>query len=307
MAETPEAPDTLALLKQNHRTEQKALQAKITQKKKAASKKTRKGVNDECDKLQTELNERHAAEIAALTGGTEEKKEETIEQDLDALTIEENATEEKDAASTNGTSHSTPTSTTASSQPTQSKKPNRQKARLARRAAEAAAASENAASEALSLPDLRAAEKDSLQHLFKKYSLSETEIRPDGHCLYSAVALSLVALGKEKMPFGYKEVRSQTADFITTHKDDFAPFMEEDIGIYTHKIKDTAEWGGQLELQAISRAQNVKIMVLQSGGGDGVVEIGEGSADENERIWLAYYRHGFGLGEHYNALRKTQV
>lgn len=51
-----------------HRKEQKDLQARITQKKKSATKKTRKGINDDCDRLQQELNEKHQAEIAQLNG-----------------------------------------------------------------------------------------------------------------------------------------------------------------------------------------------------------------------------------------------
>jgi OTU domain-containing protein 6 len=34
-------------------------------------------------------------------------------------------------------------------------------------------------------------------------------------------------------------------------------------------------------------------------------ENGEGEEEGKKTIWLAYYRHGYGLGEHYNSLRKT--
>ena len=39
----------------------------------------------------------------------------------------------------------------------------------------------------------------------------------------------------------------------------------------------------------------------------GRVEKIEGGGEEREKkvAWLAYYRHGFGLGEHYNSLRKS--
>ncbi|KAK0246607.1 OTU protein, partial [Friedmanniomyces endolithicus] len=55
-------------LQARHRKEQRDLQSRVTQKKKRASKKTRKGVNDECEKLEAELKEKHAAEIALLSG-----------------------------------------------------------------------------------------------------------------------------------------------------------------------------------------------------------------------------------------------
>src|SRR5271163_4768536 len=53
-------------LKACHRKEQRELHARITQKKKNATKKTRKGVNDECDVLQRCLDERQQNEIDAL-------------------------------------------------------------------------------------------------------------------------------------------------------------------------------------------------------------------------------------------------
>ena len=75
---------------------------------------------------------------------------------------------------------------------------------------------------------------------------------------------------------------------------------------YVFKVRETGEWGGQLELMALARRYGVTIRVLQ---GDGRVEeiIGDGvdGAEDKKEVWLAYYRHGFGLGEHYNSLRKA--
>jgi OTU domain-containing protein 6 len=81
--------------------------------------------------------------------------------------------------------------------------------------------------------------------------------------------------------------------------------LEEPLGEYVRKIRETGEWGGQLELMALAKTYGIDINVLQ---GDGRVEKIEGAADGNkdEKVaWLAYYKHGFGLGEHYNSLRKS--
>ncbi|KAL6234813.1 hypothetical protein BDW75DRAFT_211266 [Aspergillus navahoensis] len=327
-----------------HRKEQKDLQARITQKKKSATKKTRRGVNDECDRLQRELSERHQAEIAELKGETPENENEPPVDDLEGLSLNgNNATNgdtEESLVTPNGAGEgesSTPDSATASASAssgsstpstiTRTKKPNRQKARLARRAAEQAAAAAQASEEASRLTNHRGNEKEAMDAAFKKLNLKEIEINPDGHCLYSAVATQLDELGLGLRPDpsriilqsttqtridtvaspkhdGYRAVRAVTADFIAEHKDDFEPFMEEPLESYTRKIKLTAEWGGQLELQAIARAYGVDINVVQ---GDGRVEkIEAGDVGEEERakrvIWLAYYRHTYGLGEHYNAL-----
>jgi OTU domain-containing protein 6 len=137
-------------------------------------------------------------------------------------------------------------------------------------------------------------------------------LNPDpGRIVLQPTTLSRIETVASSRHDGYRAVRAVTADFITEHKDDFEAFMEEPLEQYTRKIKLTAEWGGQLELQAIARAYGVNINVIQGDGRIEKIEAGDANEieDEEERkkrvIWLAYYRHTYGLGEHYNAL--TQV
>lgn len=313
-----------------HRKEQKDLQGRITQKKKSATKKTRKGINDECERLQRDLSEKQQAEIAQLNGDPAEGLENlSLEDDQpadDEDSKQDKPTEEPQEAEP--TAESTPEPSSASN----SRKPNRQKARLARRAAEQAAQSAAAAEEAATQTNYRGNEQEVMDAVFKKLGLKEIEVTPDGHCLYSAVAKQLDESGLGLRPDpsrivlqpstqsridtvaspqhdGYRAVRAVTADFIMEHKGDFEAFMEEPLESYTRKIKLTAEWGGQLELQAIARAYGVEINVVQKDGRLEKIESGDSdSFDEEEKrkrvIWLAYYRHTYGLGEHYNALVK---
>ncbi|CAG7919764.1 unnamed protein product [Penicillium olsonii] len=305
-----------------HRKEQKDLQARITQRKKSATKKTRKGVNDECDRMQHELTDRQQSEIAQLNGGPVE--------DLENLSLEDGQPSDEDKPSDTPKEPKPEPQPTSPAEPANTKKPNRQKARLARRAAEQAAQSATAAEEAATQTNYRGNEQEVMDAVFKKLGLKEVEVTPDGHCLYSAVAKQLDESGLGLRPDpsrivlqsstqsridtvaspqhdGYRAVRAVAADFITEHKEDFEAFMEEPLESYTRKIKLTAEWGGQLELQAIARAYGVEINVVQSGGRMEKIESGETFDEEEKRnrvIWLAYYRHTYGLGEHYNALVK---
>ncbi|OQD65445.1 hypothetical protein PENPOL_c006G08262 [Penicillium polonicum] len=313
-----------------HRKEQKDLQGRITQKKKSATKKTRKGINDECERMQRDLSEKQQAEIAQLNGDpTEDLENLSLEDDQpadDEDSKQDEPTEEPQEAEP--TAESTPEPSSASN----SRKPNRQKARLARRAAEQAAQSAAAAEEAATQTNYRGNEQEVMDAVFKKLGLKEIEVTPDGHCLYSAVAKQLDESGLGLRPDpsrivlqpatqsridtvaspqhdGYRAVRAVTADFIMEHKEDFEAFMEEPLESYTRKIKLTAEWGGQLELQAIARAYGVEINVVQKDGRMEKIESGDNdNFDEEEKrkrvIWLAYYRHTYGLGEHYNALVK---
>jgi OTU domain-containing protein 6 len=288
-----------------HRKEQKDLQSRITQKKKQASKKTRKGVNEECDRLEVELKQKQADEIAAANGEPTEKEGELPLDQLDGLTLQQD--DEELAPAPKQPAPSTQTETPA---PSQGRKPNRQKERLARRAAEQEELARQAAEEAKNLPDLKQQERERMLSYMKERGLEEKEIRADGHCLYSAVADQLAQLD---IPIGkapgsepevpYKVTRSAAASWIENHPDDFEPFLEEPLPEYLRKIRETGEWGGQLELLALAKSYGVEINVLQDFGRVEKIEPEGGAADK--KIWLGYYKHGFGLGEHYNSLRKA--
>ena len=296
--------DMMEELLAQHRKEKKDLQAKITQKKKNTTKKTRKGVNDDCERLERELAEKQQAEIQALEPQDQTQLTEYVENlavhESDGAVHGEANSELKNVTHDNSDS-------TTTEPPT--KKPNRQKARLARRAAEQEAQAAAAAEEAKNLPDRREQELSAMKEQMKKLGLVETMIRPDGHCLFSACARSipedlLVSESGEVKKQPYHNVRHAAANFMTKHPDDFEAFMEEPLDSYVKKIRDTAEWGGQLELQAIARSYDVDINVLQADGRVEMITSGSDGKQGSESIWLAYYKHSFGLGEHYNALKK---
>ena len=173
------------------------------------------------------------------------------------------------------------------------------------------------------MTDHRTIEKTYLLREFEAQGLAEKEIRPDGHCLFAAVADQLEERGiplqassaavagndGETAAAPYRTVRRRATEYMEAHPDDFAPFLEEPLAVYVPRIRDTAEWGGQLELAALAAAYRVEIKVVQDGRTETIEPANGGGAaggKERERIWLAYYRHGYGLGEHYNSLRKKQ-
>jgi OTU domain-containing protein 6 len=306
-------------LQTRHRKEQRDLQSRITQKKKQANKKTRKGVNEECERLEAELKQRQQDEVAALNGEDAQHGDPTAElsdltlQDDDGTaskSVESDADHMEQQPLGNGSLIASKSINGDDSEPSQSKKPNRQKARLARRAAEQEELTRQAAEEAKNLPDLKQQERERMLDSMKERGLQEKEIRADGHCLYSAVADQLeqldIPLGSspgEKSDKTYKAVRAVAASYIEGHEDDFAPFLEEPLFTYVHKVKDTGEWGGQLELMAVAKAYSTDINVLQDF--DRVEKIESGDNESGKTMWLGYYKHGFGLGEHYNSLRKV--
>jgi OTU domain-containing protein 6 len=301
-----------------HRRELKDLQGRITSKKKNASKKTRKGVNDECAALERDLKDKQAAELAALSaaeGGApvvpDEDVDEPPEKESKGLEKVEGKLEKVvEKLHLGGGEDETAAAGASSPQGgLPGKKRNRQKERMARRAAEQEEAAIKAEEEASNMTDHRARESESMRKTIEAQSLTEHPIAPDGHCLFSAIADQLshasIPLTSHGEP-AYKTVRRDASSYMLDHRDDFAPFLEEGIEGYAEKMRDTAEWGGQLELMALARRYGVEIRVVQDEGRverigeeEGLKEKGTGKV-----LWLAYYRHGYGLGEHYNSLRK---
>lgn len=335
--------ETLEAIQARHRKEQRDLQSRITSKKKNATKKTRKGVNDECTSLERDLKERQEQELAALNGSADpdgraagdsvEEPDVAAGESIPSTEVN-GVTEQLRKATvtfdipTQATESDTQTS--ARSQEQGGKKRNRQKERMARRVAERESAAEAAEQEAQHMTDHRGLERSALERTFNAHGLVEHEIQPDGHCLFSAIADQLVrqkipispssdkgvttgeGISKEQTVAPYKVVRKVATDYMETHPDDFAPFLEEPLESYVPKIRDTAEWGGQLELLALARAYQIEIKVVQDGRTETIEPSGGGHDDDgkgaergrDKTIWLAYYRHGYGLGEHYNSLRK---
>jgi OTU domain-containing protein 6 len=318
-----DAPESLEALQTRHRKEQRDLIARTTQKKKSANKKTRKGVNDECERLEQELKERQIKELAALNG---EDPADTPAEEEDEEAVKEEDAHPTDDLENGVDALSMPGSPTSDTPPPQNakKKQNRAKARLARRAAEQEAIVAQARAEAAALPNLREQERTRMREQMGKHGLQEKEIRADGHCLYAAVAdqmehasldlkpriqPTIIGNGEGTQVLPYKTVRYAAADFIEQNPDDFVGFMEEPLEAYLPKIRDTGEWGGHMELMALAKTYGIKINVLHGDGQVDKVESGEAEEEpeKEKEIWLGYYKHSHGLGEHYNSLRKTKT
>jgi len=67
----------------------------------------------------------------------------------------------------------------------------------------------------------------------------------DGNCLFRAIADQIE--GNEKL---HRKYRDETIDFIEQHKEDYAPFVEDDetIDQYVNDLRKDGTWGGQIEI-----------------------------------------------------------
>ena len=142
--------------------------------------------------------------------------------------------------------------------------------------------------------DLKKIEDDEIQKMLESRKLKICEMKADGHCLYYSISHQLSLLTPPIIK-SFKELRELAAFYIISNKDDFIAFLDDqDIDSYCAEIKDTAAWGGELEIVALSKALGIEICVLQVGN---ELNVGQG-----ERIQISFHRHSFGLGYHYNSV-----
>jgi OTU domain-containing protein 6 len=172
--------------------------------------------------------------------------------------------------------------------------------------------------EAKTQVDWRSIELEAVKELLAADGLRAFDIAPDGHCLYSAIAHQLnrgngaVTVADGKQGETYHTVRQRAAEFMLAHPEDFLPFIEidsvEDASVldqdryaaYCQQVATSAAWGGQVELQALARALERCIHVYQMGMP--MLKVGETTARKDSKpLNVAYYRHSYGLGEHYNS------
>ncbi|CUM46322.1 uncharacterized protein AC631_02465 [Debaryomyces fabryi] len=283
---------------QRHKVEQKNLMATITGMKKQATKKTRKGVISKCNELQESLNQKHKKELSELDGNTtddveDELRPEDLLAQMEKTTINDtnNAEEKKLSAEAINTDARQP-------------KRNRQKERLAKRNAKIEQMKDEARKESENDVDYRKIEQESMQHIIERGNLVVYEIKPDGHCLFASIQDQLSI--RHPKDVSIQELRDTAALYMKSHPDDFIPFLFDeatnslrDLTEYTNELTTTAMWGSDMEIMALANEYDCPITVLMAGGSPITINP-EGS---NPELKLAFYKHSFGLGEHYNSLR----
>jgi OTU domain-containing protein 6 len=194
------------------------------------------------------------------------------------------------------------------------KETEREKARAKERAREQAIVDENANAG----PAARDVEMAILQSKLPDGMRME-EVTADGHCLYRAVAAqqqqqqhSSSELAKD---WTYSSMRNLCADKLQEHEADFAPFCEytdaiPDYATYVNRVRSSADWGGHLELRALSMALHRPVIVYSAAQSSEPLVIAEevehqqGDAIDNP-IRLSYHLSYYSLGEHYNRVVAT--
>ncbi|CDJ70329.1 OTU-like cysteine protease domain-containing protein, putative [Eimeria necatrix] len=104
----------------------------------------------------------------------------------------------------------------------------------------------------------------------KAAGLSLRHIVPDGNCLFRAAADQLY--GQQTQ---HRAVRAAAVSYMSSHESSFSGFIdteEEPFNKYLKRMATDGTWGGQLELQAISLAYKVNLLIYvapEEGWGEG--------------------------------------
>lgn len=160
----------------------------------------------------------------------------------------------------------------------------------------------------------RRLEQESLDILFDDKKLKIHDIEADGDCLYRAVEHQLGLANDSNERLTYKEIRERTCRYMLDNSEDFLPFLVNDQGDlmnkqdydnYCTRIAKTKEWGGHLELTAISKFTKKPIHIYQANNRSPIVIEPQDKSDK-EPILLSFHKHLYHLGEHYNSLIKVR-
>ncbi|SSD61825.1 related to OTU domain-containing protein 2 [Saccharomycodes ludwigii] len=321
----PQVSLTFDALLKKHRKEKKDLQNQITGMKKQASKSKRKQINNRCIELEEKLKLDHEQELKnwkVANNMIDENDEDdndnyteiTPEKLIEQLSLSQDPSPEKTSSKNDNYA--------ALPQPTRRR--NRQREKLAKREAEIQRIKEEARKEAYEQPDLKKIEQETLEKIYEIKSLKQVDIKPDGHCLFASI-LDQLKLRHSNVQHPYcfpqtytknthindldvYDLRSLAACHIREHSNDFTPYLFDestmslkDVNQYTKSLEETACWGGDVELMALSNIFQCCIAIISSG--KSTIIINEDKFKSmNPELKLVYYKHSYALGEHYNSL-----
>ncbi|XP_060631568.2 deubiquitinase OTUD6B [Anolis sagrei] len=274
------------LLARQQRKEKRELQAKIQGMKNTVpknDKKRRKQLLEDVAKLEAEMEQKHKEELKNLKEiSPEQNKEHSATINMSRLEL----------------------GCTDQIQPTRISKA--QKRRDKKAALEKEREERIAEAEIENLTGARHLESQKLAHILATRQLEIKQIPSDGHCMYRAVEDQLK---EQSNSWTVPALRSRTAEYMESHADDFLPFLtnpntgdlysREEFEKYCYEIANTAAWGGQLELRALSHILQTPIEVVQMDSPPIVV----GEEYNGKPLILVYMRHAYGLGEHYNSVK----
>lgn len=275
-----------------HKKERKELQCKIQALKKTAGKgdkKKKKEVLEEIARLEANLDQKHADELAQVENNKVDNCS-NAEPDANQNDLQTSATDDEKSARI------------SKAQKRREKKAAEEKIRQA----------EILSEQELHKDGPRSTENNAIKSILSKRGLTLQPISSDGNCLYNAVRHQLQIT--DRLAEDVSTLRSKCADYIIANKESLICYMiDPDTGnIYTDSefekycsdLRNTPAWGGHIEIRALSHVLKVPIEVIQA---IGPVTVQGDDKFSGPNLVITYHRHIYSLGEHYNSTKPTQA
>ena len=102
----------------------------------------------------------------------------------------------------------------------------------------------------------------SLKEQLKAENLGIVKISSDGNCLFRAISHQLT-----RNPKDHRSIRLKAMEYIKNNPDEFKNFMDEgseSFKNYVNRMMNDGQWGGNMELYALSKIYNAEIDVYIS-------------------------------------------
>lgn len=260
-------------------------------------KKKKKEVTEQIARLEAELDARHEQELKELKQGKDESLPAGVSEVGDSL----------GQLALGGASGDVTGGPLLKEM--KNKKPSKaQKRRDKKAAQESEREARIEEQEIENLTSSRHLEAVQIKTLLAQRGLQIHEIPSDGNCLYAAVCHQMKLRDMES---SNDSLRQKVAQHMRNHEDSFLPFLTQDNGdCFTHDdfvkycddLENTPAWGGQLEIRALSSVLQTPVEVIQAEG----PPILSGEEFPGKPFTLTYYRHAYGLGEHYHSVEQKE-
>jgi OTU domain-containing protein 6 len=311
-------------------------------------------IEAEYDAKLKEMQARHRMELLSLRSSTEEDGEgERTNAGAEAAAaakggggvtiIDHNSSTEGQPLPPPPTTSNDSSTTATNNNNTNNKKDKARRRRERQRAMERERDERVALETAKAGPSPRDVELAQIQQILDLAGLTVQTVAADGHCLYRAIAAQLnaearrrsgtesgAAAGDDAAPAAttattatatYQDVRNWTADALREHADEYAPFCEYNsessvphFPSYVAAVRNTATWGGHLELRALAqhvlhRPLEIYSAATTTSSQQQPMPLRIECDDSNDNasphpppIRLSYHLRYYALGEHYNCV-----
>ncbi|OII75988.1 OTU-like cysteine protease family protein [Cryptosporidium andersoni] len=148
-------------------------------------------------------------------------------------------------------------------------------------------------------------EMEDIIEKLKKFNLSLYTIKADGNCLFGAIKHQLEIKGIGN--YSIKQLRNIAANYIQENRQDIEPFILSAIEgstvtfeEYCNCLRNTNEWGGEVELVALSKSLKVPIVVI-CGLSYRNEYYGLEFENHSSSLYIVYHLYLYATGPHYNS------